>query len=125
MMPPAGIFLAKRSRGLCGVGAVVLAGCAPQVRPTAAELAGLVAEGDGRYEAVAGVLAGRGFVPMSQPYGGPQPQAPSGQCLEKARGNALYGFDVVRVCHDGQNGVEGVYAMQTHGIDWREVRSAP
>lgn len=70
-------------------------------------------------------LTRRGFFPLEAGrYGGPQPQADGGMCLEKARGNALTGFDVVRLCHDGAGAVEGVYAMQTHSPqDWIDVRS--
>ncbi|WP_133064958.1 hypothetical protein [Flavimaricola marinus] len=92
--------------------------------PTAAELSQMVDEAGGRYAPVAEVLADRGFFPLGEAYGGPHPRAEAGECLEKARGNAIYGFDVVRLCHDGANAVEGVYALQTHsGQDWVEVRS--
>jgi hypothetical protein len=56
-------FLAKRSWGPAMV--VVCTGCAPQVRPMAFEVATLVAEAGGLYEPVAGVLAERGFSPLT------------------------------------------------------------
>ena len=124
MMPSATVFLAKRSLGVALV--AVLAGCAtPQVRPTAGEVALMVIAEEGRAEPVLEVLADRRFFALTGSYNGPRHEAPTGQCVEKYRGNAIYGYDVVRLCHDGQGAVEGVFARPVQTRRWVEVRSEP
>ncbi|GGL72580.1 hypothetical protein [Wenxinia marina] len=95
---------------------LALAGCVGVVQPTAPEVAARADEG---YAAVATWLQTRAFQPLDPAFGGPR-SAPDAACIEKARGGALFGVDVVRVC-EGANGEALVWRMQTHGRPWQRV----
>ncbi len=90
-----------------------LAACG--VRPSAPDLAERLAEDPPG--AVAADLAALGFVAVApRPGSGPFPA--NAPCIEKARGNAMFGIGVVRFCA-GPGGAF-VYGLQTHsGEPWQ------
>ncbi len=97
--------------------AALLAGCGI-VRPSGPEV---VAE-LGRGAELASYLAARGYEPLDPAFGGPRPgDVPGAACVEKARGGAVAGVDVVRVCFRADGAPRSVYVMQTHGLRWREI----
>jgi len=114
-------YVSFRPTAACAL--ILSAGCVGRVTPTALDVAQMSVEGDGLFAAIEPALLARGYREIDLAhYDGPRPVV--GGCIEKARGNAIYGFDVVRVCDDGAGRVAAVYRMQTHGIDWTEVRTA-
>jgi len=90
------------------------------VRPTADEVAARIAAP--RFAATEfsqWLETSRYEVLDMQKVGGPRPDGSAG-CVEKARGGALFGVDVVRVCFSKGGAPVKVYSMQTHGQSWRE-----
>lgn len=107
----------KPGRGAVLATLAVLAGCGT-VRPSGPEV---VAE-LGRGPALAQYLVERGFAPLGQVAGGPRPgNVPQAVCHEKARGGAVGGVDVVRVCFNPDGTPRAIYTMQTHGLRWQEI----
>ncbi len=96
---------------------VLFSACVSTVRPTGPEVLGALDRGP----ALASYLRGRGYETIDlSVFGGPRP-ADVASCIEKARGSAVTGVDVVRVCFDAANRPLAVYVMQTHGQDWRRL----
>ena len=72
---------------------------------------------DATFSRIAPWLMTSGYLPIDlDVMGGPRPDVPA-TCLEQARGNALFGVDVVRVCGDAADRIVGIWKMQTHSGD--------
>jgi len=97
-----------------------LAGCGAVVRPTAEEVATRIGAPGFEAESFSQWLeVNRYEVIDLWKFGGPRPDGDV-NCVEKARGGALFGVDVVRVCFAKGGAPVKVYSMQTHGSPWRE-----
>ncbi|WP_373354590.1 hypothetical protein [Pseudoroseicyclus sp. CXY001] len=100
-------------RAVLALAALAVGAAACTVRPTGAEVAWMAAGED--WPALAERLRARGFFDLPATASGPR----DGACLEKVRGGALAGIDVVRACEGP--GAPRVWRMNTHREDWTEL----
>lgn len=105
-----------------GLAALALGGCVGVVEPTAPEVAAQAEALNGDFLALLPGLVAEGYEQIDlAAMGGPRLDG-TATCIEKARGNALYGVDVVRVCGDAMGRVAGIWRMQTHSPEgWQPV----
>jgi hypothetical protein len=90
---------------------VALLGCGSTVHPQAEEIHVKALDWGSNSEKLTSVLMRRGFREYTSEYG----MGGHDRCIEKARGGALWGVDVVRFC-TSEDGQFRVNHFNTHGI---------